>query len=209
MKITAKIAALTLLILNTAMAVEEASYEIVLTEGQFEIREYAPQVVAQVVVATEMEDAGSAAFKPLFDYISGANQTNQEIAMTAPVAQQRRGEKIAMTAPVAQQSNGDSWVVSFMMPAGRTLENLPAPTNSLVEIREVPARQVATVRYSGFWSEKRYRKFKRELEAWLETKQLTATGDPIWARYDPPFKPWFMRRNEILIPLASAPAPKS
>ena len=188
------------------MAVEEAAYSVAVQEGRFEIRDYAPQVIAQVVVEASLEAAGNQAFKPLFDYISGDNRTNQEIAMTAPVAQQSAGEKIAMTAPVSQQRSGNEWIVSFMMPAGRTLHNLPVPTDPKVKLREVPARRVAAVRYSGFWSEKRYERHKGELEAWLNEKQLTRTGKPIWARYDPPFKPWFMRRNEILIPVAGAPS---
>lgn len=175
----------------TAMAVEEAVYVVTLTDGHFEIRDYAPQVVAEVVVSGDREGAGSDAFEPLFDYISGGNRAQQKIAMTAPVSQQR---------------NGTNWAVSFMMPAARTLKNLPAPANPAVELREIPGRRVAAIRYSGRWSEERYNRYRAELEAWLDEHDLTATGQAIWARYDPPFMPWFMRRNEILIPLAHGPA---
>ena len=74
-----------------------------------------------------------------------------------------------------------------------------------VALREVPARRVAAVRYSGVWSEQRYDRYLAELEAWLRKQQLTAAGGPIWARYEPPFMPWFMRRNEILIPVSGGP----
>jgi hypothetical protein len=88
-----------------------------------------------------------------------------------------------------------------MMPATYTLETLPVPNNTKVLLREVPARQMAAVRYSGTWSETNYRLHLAELEAWMITKNRVATGDPVWARYNPPFTPWFLRRNEILIPV--------
>ena len=190
----------------TVMAVEEADYVVTMADGRFEIRDYAPQVVAEVVVPGNREGAGSDAFDPLFDYISGGNRAQQKIAMTAPVSQQAAGEEIAMTAPVAQQRSGTDWAVSFMMPAGRTLENLPVPSNPAVKLRAIPGRRVAAVRYSGTWSEERYERFRAELEAWLDEHQLTAAGQAIWARYNPPFMPWFLRRNEILIPLTETPA---
>ena len=106
-----------------------------------------------------------------------------------------------MTAPVGQQPAQEKWAVSFMMPAEYTLGTLPAPADPKVTLRPVPARRVAAVRYSGFWSQARYLKFKAELESWIRAKGLTVAGDPIWARYNPPFTPWFLRRNEILIPV--------
>ena len=187
------------------MAAEEADYVVTMADGRFEIRDYAPQIVAEIVVPGDREGAGSNAFQPLFDYISGGNSARQKIAMTAPVAQQAAGEKIAMTAPVAQQPSGADWAVSFMMPAGRTLENLPVPANPEVKLREIPGRRMAAVRYTGTWSEQRYNRYRAELETWLGEHRLTAAGQAIWARYDPPFMPWFMRRNEILIPLADTP----
>ena len=191
-----------LFISATAVAVEEADYVVTEQDGRFEIRDYAPQVVAEVVVSGDRESAGSDAFEPLFDYISGGNHAKQKIAMTAPVSQQSAGEKIAMTAPVSQQRSGNDWAVSFMMPAGRTLDNLPAPTNPSVVLREIPRQRVAAIRYSGTWSEQRYDHYRAKLEAWLDERDLMASGPAVWARYDPPFMPWFMRRNEILIPLA-------
>jgi len=106
-----------------------------------------------------------------------------------------------MTAPVGQQSIGNKWAVSFMMPATYTMESLPTPDDSSVVLREVPARRVATLRYSGLWSEERYLQHKLQLEAWIKKNKLKVSGEASWARYDPPFMPWFMRRNEILIPV--------
>jgi effector-binding domain-containing protein len=113
------------------------------------------------------------------------------------------GEKIKMTAPVGQRRVQEKWAVSFMMPVSYTIETLPEPENQDVTLRQVPARWMASVTYSGFWSEKRYLRYKSELESWIKERGLTIVGDPIWARYNPPFTPWFLRRNEILIPITT------
>ena len=189
------------------MAIEEATFKVETQDAAFEIRAYAPHILAETVVEGSLEDAGNQAFGRLFRYISGANRSHNKVAMTTPVSQQRAGEKIAMTAPVGQQRVQDKWAVSFMMPAGYTLETLPVPEDPQVKLRLVPARRMAAVRYSGFWSEKRYLSHKQELETWMRTKGLTAAGDPVWARYNPPFTPWFLRRNEILIPVAAGGEP--
>jgi len=186
------------------MAVEEAPYRILEKEGAIELREYAPQILAEVIVDGSLEDAGNKAFNLLFRYISGDNRTRAKIAMTAPVSQKSAPpEPIAMTTPVGQQSAPGGWAVSFMMPSSFTMETLPEPTDPQVALRAIPARHVAAIRYSGTWSESRYRKNRIHLEAWLGKRSLTATGDPVWARYNPPFTPWFLRRNEVLIPIAT------
>lgn len=182
-----------------AMAIEEAEYEVIKKAGKFEIRDYASHILAETVVEGNLEDAGSKAFNRLFRYISGDNQSRDKVAMTAPVAQRPAGQKLAMTAPVGQQRAGENWAVSFMMPGAYSLETLPEPDDPKIKLRQVPARRMAAVRYSGFWSEKNYRRYKTELESWIETMGLTIVGEPIWARYNAPFTPWFLRRNEILI----------
>jgi hypothetical protein len=184
-----------------AMAIEEAKYEVVKKDNKFEIRDYAPHILAETIVEGDLKDAGNKSFKRLFRYISGDNRSRNKVVMTAPVSQQPVGEKIKMTAPVGQQRVKESWAVSFMMPASYTLETLPEPEDPKVTLRQVPARRMATIRYSGFWSEKGYLRYKLKLESWIHEKGLTIVGDPIWARYNPPFTPWFLRRNEILIPV--------
>ena len=184
-----------------AMAIEEAKYEVIKKDNKFEIRDYATHILAETVVEGNLEDAGNKAFKRLFRYISGDNRSGDKVAMTAPVSQEPMGEKIKMTAPVGQQRVKESWAVSFMMPGSYTLETLPEPEDPKVTLRQVPARRMAAVRYSGFWSEKGYLRYKVELESWIHRMGLTIVGDPIWARYNPPFMPWFLRRNEILIPI--------
>ena len=184
-----------------AMAIEEAQYNVVKKEGKFEIRDYAPHILAETIVDGDIEQAGSKAFNRLFRYISGDNRSREKVAMTAPVSQEPRGEKIEMTAPVGQRGGGGLWAVSFMMPASYTLETLPEPDDPKISLRQVPAQRMAAVRYSGFWSEKKYLRYKKKLEAWVHEEGLTIVGDPVWARYNPPFTPWFLRRNEILIPV--------
>lgn len=184
-----------------AMAIEEAMYKVLEKDNKFEIRDYAPHILAETIVQGGLEESGNKAFNRLFRYISGDNRSRKKLAMTAPVSQQPMGEKIKMTAPVGQRRVQEKWAVSFMMPASYTLETLPEPEDPNVTLRQVPARRVAAVTYSGFWSEKRYLRYKLELESWIQEIGLTIIGDPIWARYNPPFTPWFLRRNEILIPI--------
>jgi len=195
------VAALIIIGAIDAMAIEEAKYEVIKRDNNFEIRDYETHILAETVVEGNLEDAGSEAFKRLFRYISGDNRSGDKVAMTAPVSQQPTGEEIKMTAPVGQQRLAESWAVSFMMPGSYTLETLPEPEDPKVTLRQVPARRMAAVRYSGFWSEKGYLRYKVELESWIDRMGLTIVGEPIWARYNPPFMPWFLRRNEILIPV--------
>lgn len=184
-----------------AMASEEADYTLMLKEGDFELRSYAPQVVAETLVAGSFSNVGNKAFMRLFKYITGNNTSQQKVAMTSPVTQSSESEKIAMTSPVTQHPVKNSWAISFTMPAGTTLETLPTPNDPQVTLRQVPERHLAVIRYSGLWTEKGYLENKTKLEDWLEEKGYTVIGEPVWARYDPPFKPWFLRRNEVLLPI--------
>ncbi|MGD0283755.1 MAG: heme-binding protein [Dissulfurispiraceae bacterium] len=186
-----------------AMAIEEARYNVVKSSGIFEVRDYEAHILAEIIVDGTLEEAGFKAFRPLFRYISGDNHSRKPIDMTAPVSQQATGEKISMTAPVSQQAIAGKWAVSFVMPASFSLETVPIPDNGTISLRQVPSHRVAAVKYSGFWSEKKYQRYKRELEAWMQANNFKGTGEPVWARYNPPFSLWFLRRNEILIPIAT------
>jgi hypothetical protein len=189
--------------MGNVMAVEEAKYTVSVKQDKLEIREYAPSIVAEVIVNDDFEDASGAAFRKLFNYISGDNTGRSKIAMTAPVSQKPEPEKIAMTSPVGQRKSDKGWAVSFMMPASYTMESIPVPDDPAVVLREVPAYRAAAIRYSGTWSEKSYKKHLSLLQEWIEAENLETVGEPIWARYNAPFTPWFMRRNEILIPIGS------
>jgi hypothetical protein len=186
---------------GAAMATETPKFKVLEKAGALEVREYSAYLVAETEVAGEQGEVGSEAFSRLAGYIFGNNAGEKKLAMTAPVTQtETEGTRLPMTAPVTQQRAGSKrWQVQFMMPSGYTLETLPTPTDSRVHLREMPARKVAVIRYSGTWSQSNYDEHLDELNKEMKKRGLVAKGEPVWARYDPPFKPWFLRTNEILI----------
>ena len=180
---------------------EQQEYRVMKVRGVVELREYAPWVVADVVVSGSAEQAGSAAFRPLFEYISGANHGAEPLAMTAPVIQQPTSERLAMTAPVIQEAAGaGEWTVSFVLPAGRSLSEYPTPTNSRVSLRAVPGETAAAIRWSGRWTSSNIARRTQDLRSVMAEAGWQESGEPRWARFDPPWKPPFARRNEIVIP---------
>jgi len=181
---------------------EQQEYRVMKVRGVVELREYAPWVVADVVASGSAEQAGSAAFRPLFEYISGANHGAEPLAMTAPVIQQPTSERLAMTAPVIQEAAGaGEWTVSFVLPAGRPLSQYPTPTNSRVSLRAVPGETAAAIRWSGRWTSSNIARRTQDLRQVMAEAGWHASGEPRWARFDPPWKPPFARRNEIVIPV--------
>jgi len=190
-----------LLVVKSAMAIEKAKYSVLEKEDGFEIRKYDPQIVAETFVEGDLEKAGNEGFRRLYAYISGENTTKQSISMTAPVSQETGSKKIAMTAPVKQEKKDNRWRITFLMPAEYTLETLPEPNDTRVRLTEESGRLMVAVKYSGTWSEEGYEENRVLLEEYIQKRGLTKTGEPVWARYDPPFMPWFLRRNEVLIPI--------
>jgi hypothetical protein len=209
-RVTAALVAtlLALVAIQPVMAIEIPEYRVLEQDGAYELREYASYMIAETEVDAGFMNAGNIAFGRLFRYISGANTTRTEIAMTAPVEQSRdsSGEKIAMTAPVEQVNVDGVYRVGFVVPRKFTRDNVPKPTDPRVTIREVQSRTVGVWRYSGRWTEENFREHERDLRARLARQGLRAApGDSaIIARYDAPFIPWFMRRNEVMIPLVSS-----
>ena len=190
-----------LLVAKSTMAIEKAKYVVLDKEDDFELRQYEPQIVAETFVEGSLEDVGNVGFRRLYDYISGNNKKKQSISMTAPVLQEAGSEMIAMTAPVSQEKKDNQWRITFLMPAEYTLETLPEPLDERVKLAKVPGRLVVAVRYSGTWSKAGYEENKALLEKYIRRRGFTITGATVWARYDPPFMPWFLRRNEVLIPV--------
>ena len=188
-----------LLVVKSAMAIEKAKYTVLEKEDGFEIRKYDPQIVAETFVEGDLEKAGNDGFRRLYAYISGENTKKQSISMTAPVSQETGSKKIAMTAPVKQEKKDNRWRITFLMPAEYTLETLPEPNDTRVRLTEESGRLMVAVKYSGTWSEEGYEKNRALLEEYIQKRGLTQSGEPFWARYDPPFMPWFLRRNEVLI----------
>lgn len=169
------------------------------TAETFEVRHYEPYLVAETLVAGSADDAGSQGFRVLAGYIFGKNKGARAIAMTAPVVQ--TPTKIAMTAPVTQSPAAAGYLVQFVMPPEWTIDTLPEPTDLAVSLRAMPARTVAVIRYSGTWSQERYAEHLARLQDALARAGLNWRGEPVWARYDPPWKPWFLRHNEIWLEL--------
>lgn len=179
--------------------VEHARYSVISSAGQIEIREYAPQIVAETTVAGERDEAIGEGFRRLAGYIFGGNAPRQKIAMTAPVVQAPKGEKIAMTAPVDQARVTDGWRVTFTMPAEYTMATLPQPDNDAVRLTQLPARRMAAIRFSGVATESGLAENERKLLDFASVQGLTPKGPPHYAFYDPPWTlPW-NRRNEVMV----------
>ncbi len=191
------------------MALEQPKYTVAYTDGDVEYRQYQSYLVAETEVtdAGDFDSAGNEGFRRLFRFITGANDGGAKISMTAPVTQDKqKGAKIAMTAPVAQDASAEGWRIAFMLPSEYTLDTAPRPTDKRVYIREVPGKLVATLRFSGRWTTRNYERYKTQLAESLQAAGVSASGDPMVARYNPPFTPPFMRRNEITVPVNSLPA---
>jgi len=182
-------------------AIEQPAYTVVKDLGNgVELRQYSSYLIAETRISADNADmAGNLAFKRLGGYIFGGNKSKTSMAMTAPVSQ-ARSEKIEMTAPVSQARSSDgTWLVSFVMPKRYTLESLPVPNDPSVYFKSVPARKVLVVRFSGRWTDANFKAHENALLTALAGSGMQAIGSPWSARYDPPFMPGFMRRNEIMI----------
>jgi DNA gyrase inhibitor GyrI len=169
--------------------VEQPPYASVRAEGDFELRDYPALAVAEVETTGDRDAAVRAGFRPLARYI---------------FARERGGETIAMTAPVVQQPAGEGWAVRFIMPAANPLQTLPAPAASEpVRLRELPPARVATVRFSGVADDALLDRQTARLRDWIVAEGLTPTGEPpVFAYYNDPMTPGFLRRNEVMLTVA-------
>jgi hypothetical protein len=205
---------------NAVANTEEPPYKVVRNDGDFELREYAPMIVAETNVSGSLDDASGRGFRVLADYIFGNNIAkpsgsatgkSQKIAMTAPVvitqSDRPTREKIAMTAPVTiantSGSNGTRWQMQFVMPLQYTLGTLPTPVNDAVTLRELPARRLAVFRFSGFSGDEKVTQKIAELNAWIERNGMKPVSIAQLARYNAPWTPPPFRRNEVMIEIAA------
>lgn len=166
-----------------------------------EIRGYGSRLAAQAVVpVADRDEADNAAFRLLFDYISGANRKQAEIAMTVPVATETPAEKIAMTTPVeTAPAAGGQMAMRFFLPKAYSMENAPQPTDERVRLVEVPEQTMAVLRFSGFGGDEAVAERTQELLATLDGSAWKAAGEPIAMYYDPPWTIPFLRRNEVAV----------
>ena len=178
-----------LLIPAIGNAIESLSFERTDQLGEVEVRIYERHLLASVDVNGSFKDAGNAAFRPLFRYISGRNADEQEIAMTAPVIQR------------ASIKDDADWTVSFVMPASLLNTGAPNPTAQQVEIVERAEQLIAALPYSGSWRTSLFEENKEKLVQRLAKSEYSVCGEVMWARHNAPFTPWFLKKNEVLIPV--------
>ena len=163
-------------------------YTVISSFDDFEVRNYPESAIAELTVEGSFEQAGTRAFGALAGYINGRN---------------RGGRSIAMTAPVLQGSDtGRSHAIAFVLPADLTVHDAPTPTDARVSVKAVPATTTAALRYTGRWTEESYSRHRAKLLAAVAREGLLPVGEPRFARYNPPFTPWFLRRNEVLVDVA-------
>ena len=182
--------------------VEQARYGVVQSQGDIQIRDYASMIVAEAEVSGARKEAISQGFRMIADYIFGNNTRKQNVAMTAPVTQQPR-DKIAMTAPVIQEGSAGQWKVRFVMPASYTMDTLPKPNNERVKLVEIPGKRFAVIRFSGMAGEASLKDHTDELTKFIVEKKLNALSQPSYAFFNPPWTLPFLRRNEVMIEVAS------
>lgn len=185
---------------------ERQPHDVITRYPGFELRRYPAHLVAEVDVEGSFADAGNRAFGVLVAFISGRNATRGKVAMTAPVLQEEASTRVAMTAPVIQEPAGQPGrhVVAFVMPSEFTLDSLPTPTDTRIRVREIPTQLAAARSFTGRWSEAIYREQLDALQAAVAEAGLQVVGRPRFARFDPPWTPWFLRHNEVVLPVAEA-----
>ena len=172
---------------------ERPSYNVVLKEDRLEIRDYAPAVVVETQVLASRRDAAREAFRRLFNYISGDNTARLEIPMTSPVAQTQAGN--------SPGNVSGKWAVRFFLPKNLSVENIPQPLEQQVNIVTLAAQRFASVSFKGTQNDKKVAKYTAQLREFIGQKKYGVAGEPVYAFYDPPFVPWFLRENEILLPI--------
>lgn len=188
---------------SIAMATEEPKFVLLEKDQSFELRAYAPKIIAEVEVDGDMSEASSKGFRLIADFIFGNNTAqsgkSEKISMTAPVAIKPSSEKISMTAPVGLQQAGKGWRVYFVMPSQYSLETLPKPNNPSINIKLIPSQKFAVVRFSGLVDEDKLESKFAELNQWITSRNLKSLGNPELARYNPPWTLPFLRRNELMM----------
>lgn len=167
-------------------SVETPAYSVVRADDDAELRQYPELTLAQITHRGTRRSAVQSGFSPLARYI---------------FAKDRAGEKMAMTAPVIQMQTNDVWIVAFILPAGISAAEAPVPAGD-VEIVTVPPRAMAAIRFSGVWSDARFNEATDRLQAWIRDAGLRVIGPVEYGYYNDPFTPAFLRRNEVLVPVA-------
>jgi len=178
---------------------ETPNYEVLKKDKQFELRNYPSYIKAEVKVEnSDYRTAVYRGFNILAGFIFGNNQQAKELAMTAPV-QVSSPTQIKMTKPVTIQEEDADSIVAFIMPSKYTLDTLPTPNNNKITFNQVEPHKMGVIRFSGYFSKEKVRKVKRELLERLTADGYQTIGEFIIARYNPPWVPWFLARDEVMI----------
>lgn len=191
------------------MPIEEPTFILATKDGAFELRDYPTTIVAEVKVTGDQHKASKTGFRLLAGYIHGANRSRSLMATAPPVTRialpfrDPLGQKIAMTAPVTQIATGSAWLVRFTMPSHCALADLPVPNNPAVSLKVVPATRLAVWRFSGLAGEAGVAEATSKLMAMLRKRRLVPVGPTVVARYNPPWTLWFLRRNELMVPVVA------
>jgi DNA gyrase inhibitor GyrI len=167
----------------TRSGYESAPYRVVRSSGKFELRDYPTLTVVETPMM-HGANGSDGSFNRLFRFITGGNDASQKIAMTTPVFMSR-GETNA--------------TMAFVMPAKMETGEVPAPLDSSVTVRELPAGCFAVLRYSGGRHSKNEAESLDRLRTWMKQEELKESSPPIYAYFDPPWTPSFLRRNEVML----------
>ncbi|CAB4646350.1 unannotated protein [freshwater metagenome] len=166
---------------------QRQEFKVLRTYKDFELREYLPCVLAEVKIAADYASAGTMAFGSLFQYISKGNKSSKQIAMTAPVI-------------AAQKADANEWFVSFVMPAGSTLADMPDPNDPRVVLRELGAEICIAASFKGRATEELAQRKEADLRAAAMKENIQVSDETRICRFDPPLKPGILQYNEIVIP---------
>ena len=188
------IALFTIIYTNISMALEEPKYQILKSNGKYEVRKYNDRLAVEVEYSNE--DSG---FRYLFNYISGENTQSEKVNMTVPVTQ---SVKIDMTAPVTQSKEDGKMVMQFFLPSKFTFETAPKPTNNRVSLVVLEGGVYAVIKYSGRLTDKNFQKHYEELKDYLIKDKINFIEPAIKATYDGPFTLPVLRRNEVMMKIS-------
>ena len=177
---------------------ETPKYNVFKQDDNVELRQYPGYIKAEVEIEKgSYRNAIFKGFQILAEYIFGNNINDKKIAMTSPV-QVTGGTKIAMTKPVTISGEG-TYTVAFIMPSEYSMDTLPEPKNTAIRFSSVKPKTMAVIKFSGFYRKRQVEKAKKRLKNWLNKRNFAMRGDFIVAGYNPPWVPWFLARNEVMV----------
>ena len=180
------------LVLSACANYEQPNYKVIIDERPLAIRDYPSVMVIETRVLASRADAAGKAFRRLFEYISGENEASLKIPMTAPVAQTLANEEV---------KTSDYWAIRFFLPNNMLEESIPRPIDNEILVKRLEAQRYATVSFKGSQGDKKIKENMFLLKSFLVSQGYEVSGSPVFAFYDPPFIPWFLRDNEILLPV--------